>query len=691
MLAEPSPLPSLWHALAQARLANESLSQLEEPTPIEYEDVLVWHIPAAIDHPLRCFVGTPEFYLLSAPTSPAVDLDGVLNWSADPLQPLAYEDGRYRLSQLSTSLTADAAATRPLVLAAVTTPRAPRGTVYLGLRYPASPQDLPSVLSVDLRAVCSASRTITPTKLVLSREGAEALIHRSRPVDRAGAPPHVACRARYYLVGGPLYTPAAIPTDLTPSTSTVYVEAAWDVPTGQLAEPLHIGGPPLSAHVTLDVFSFPGQIDRETHAVLEGLLGELQYLMIWNGILQGYLDWPTVPGDPGKQAAGAVSPAFVTRVDHFFSELAPEDGRDMDKDIPATVGPGEEADPNLPDLFYQLPARKDQDFTERFWQLCQTAQSQADLTEAISALAEHLEAGKLKLVVDKANPSSLARVIRDFIKLSQMETVPDYQEQRDRLASTLDYWMEQPLEILVEIGLYKLRLDYCFHLIGHHFATHQQLEYYLDGQVSHAEQLTRLRQLHRCLEVWALIKVQVHLFPYESLRQIVGALLTFFSRPSGGEDRSDAVDESDGAEDDESQETTRDPRIDRPLRLRIVMPRFSNGTNTMMENLVTSHDFTEWSVVYRQGGSPAGSNAACRSSQTHFFLTKDTSILPRAPQVADASDNENPDLHLSPFSNLLHDNLAEAPAGLETDEDLGLAMGSGMVGRYLLLQAIVGE
>lgn len=47
-----------------------------------------------------------------------------------------------------------------------------------------------------------------------------------------------------------------------------------------------------------------------------------------------------------------------------------------------------------------------------------------------------------------------------------MQTAPDFDEQKEAISRTFDYWLEQPLEVMVEIGIWKLKRDFCFYLIG---------------------------------------------------------------------------------------------------------------------------------------------------------------------------------------------------------------------------------
>ncbi|RUP50336.1 hypothetical protein BC936DRAFT_139596 [Jimgerdemannia flammicorona] len=118
------------------------------------------------------------------------------------------------------------------------------------------------------------------------------------------------------------------------------------------------------------------------------------------------------------------------------------------------------------DAFSTLSTRKDLDFTERFWKFCQNAQNQDDLIDALTAVIEELETGRLRPMIHKENHSNLGNLIRDCIKLTLLQTTADHDEQRETIGRAFDYWLASPLECLCEVGMFKLRRDYCFYLVG---------------------------------------------------------------------------------------------------------------------------------------------------------------------------------------------------------------------------------
>jgi hypothetical protein len=78
----------------------------------------------------------------------------------------------------------------------------------------------------------------------------------------------------------------------------------------------------------------------------------------------------------------------------------------------------------------------------------------------------------------------MANLIRDCLKVASMQTSSDYHEQKESLSRQFDYWLGDStedsadggkeaiiipgLELLVEVGLSKIRRDYGHWLIGKH-------------------------------------------------------------------------------------------------------------------------------------------------------------------------------------------------------------------------------
>ncbi|KAJ1965901.1 hypothetical protein IWQ62_002555 [Dispira parvispora] len=649
MLAASDP-NSLWQAIAQAHNHSTQVWETGTLVGVTAGNYQAWFVPASVEHSFRRVlnINAPITLLTQAPepladsASSTLDLHfyhnvvvgtphselAALSSSSSrkpssreyqlplhnrTLRPLPKQRARSGLSQLNLELSrrqGRAPSEIPLgwVFVLVEHPQRDLGPLVYGAYYGKHTDGPTRMCSLDYYGICQPQLTRPVRRAVWSMADVEHLI-RTRQQGMKTSQLH--CKARYELLGDSLrYSPAFFETagsdsgtvnqvDTIQERSWVYFGAQWTVslqtnPTSMATTVIQ--PPPLSAHAALDILCVPGVVDQLSYPALQGLSSELQYLMVWSEILQGTMEWPDM-NDPHEMEPGT---DFQARVDEFLHQMVHQGNRTLEASHTPTNGDREEG--IIDDMLLNFPARQEFDFTERFWSLCQRAQTLSDLTGAMSALAETLTEGVLHPVINKSNRSALAQVVRDFTRLVQMETVADYQEQKERLSNVLEYWVEQPLEILVEVGLYKLQMDHYFYLVGSHVATHQQLEWFLDSSLALPEQIRRLQLLHRCLEVWYLVKTHTHLFPYETLRAVMNQTLTFFrTHPDAVETSGD---DSDSVQEGES--SLGHAWINRPLRLHVPLPRYSNGTSTMIESLVATYDMYEWQAILTPESTSTG-------------------------------------------------------------------------------------
>ncbi|KAJ1659166.1 hypothetical protein IWQ61_001719 [Dispira simplex] len=677
MLVTSDP-SSLWQAIALARNHNTQVSETDMLVGVTVGDYQAWFVPASVEHPFRRALNTDtSITLLTQAPEPLVDstsstLDlqychnlvvgaphsemGKLSSSAQSLlkpsnrkyqlplrsralRPLPKHCARSGLSRLNLELTRQQDQTQsgvPLgwVFVLVEHPQRDLGPLVYGAYYEEHTKGPARMCSLDYRGICQPQLTHPICRAVWSIADVERLIQTHQ---QGMAAPQLHCKARYELLGDSLrYSPATFEAaesdnetlnqvDTAQERSWVYFGAQWTVslqanPTSMATR--IIQPPPLSAHAALDILCVPGVVDHFSYPALRGLSSELQYLMVWNEILQGTMEWPDM-NDPAEMDPGT---DFQVRVDEFLHQIVHQGNRPSEVSHIPTDGDKEEG--IMDNMLFNFPIRQEFDFTERFWSLCQRAQTLSDLIGAMSVLAETLTEGALHPVINKSNRSALAQVVRDFTRLAQMETVVDYQEQKERLSNVLEYWVEQPLEILVEVGLYKLQMDHYFYLVGSHVATHQQLEWFLDSSLVLPEQIRRLQLFHRCLEVWYLVKTHTHLFPYETLRVVMNQTLTFYrTHPDAIETSGD--DDGHGNSVHEGDASSRHAWINRPLRLHVPLPRYSNGTSTMIESLVATYDMHEWQAILTSESAPIGfsnssplSTPASADTSYQWTLTK---------------------------------------------------------------------
>lgn len=406
------------------------------------------------------------------------------------------------------------------------------------------------------------------------------------------------------------------------SSSTITMEVTFE----GLHEPLC--PPPSSSNVVLKIRACPGTQDPENHTATSHLLKELKKLEVWDQIRRTG-EW--VPEGGSSSNNGKEAP-LSTRVDAFLENIKLEggscvvetsqDGHNLD-----TRGGHGGAGANMVDLdsLDTLPERKDMDFVERVWKFVQAAHHLEDLTDALTGIIEELETGRLLPMVSKSNHTTFANVIRDLLKLHQLQTVADIKEQKESISRMFDYWLESPLDILVEAGISKLRRDYCHYLLGNDLANYNQLDAFLDASLDLTQQIRNLTRLHRVLELWCLVKNNILSIPYETLRGLVQAALEEFRKEAV---QSSAINYDDDAQDDE-QNSANSSIVDRRVVYYVSLPKFAGGTGKVVGSLVRSFQPTVWSLALTDavsstaGATTTTSNTALNRVRMITYLKED--------------------------------------------------------------------
>ncbi|KAJ3300411.1 hypothetical protein HK104_000925 [Borealophlyctis nickersoniae] len=349
-------------------------------------------------------------------------------------------------------------------------------------------------------------------------------------------PQHPQCRisATYEMAHDNLLKVSDAPT------SSIVLDFTWRG-VRELLDP-----PPSSAHIFMKIRNVYGEADCENQIPTSAIRAELEQLSKWDRILAGD-NWPDI-ADEERTAS-----SLAATVDAFLNQIKQE-------------GPTVEMEEPVETAFdfiasSPLPARPDMDFTERFWKFAQGAVNRADLVDALTAVIEELETGRLQPPVNKANHSAFANVIRDCFKLVRLQTSADYDDQKEAIGRIFDYWLEQPMEVMVGIGISKLKRDYCHYLIGNEVASWDRLEPFLDETLPLEEQVLHLRRLHRVFELWSLLRFNVLHMPHEVLRIIIQAALEQYHK--------DALQSAEGGSHVSSPEAT--------LVYRVAVPRYLSG------------------------------------------------------------------------------------------------------------------
>ncbi|CAG8474402.1 6956_t:CDS:10 [Paraglomus brasilianum] len=338
--------------------------------------------------------------------------------------------------------------------------------------------------------------------------------------------------------------------DLKESLSTITLEICWQ----DIHQPL--SPPPSLAAVSLPTY---------------GLLVELTRLIKWYLAAFSGDDWGTNVTESMDETVNGI--AQTVRV--FLEDVRFEG---------SVSNIGDETTTSF--MSFQnssLMQRKDLDFTEKLWNFCQGAKNHTDLVAALAVVFEELEAGKLQPTCHKDNHSSFANTIRECLKLARIQTSTDYNDVKEHIHDIFNFWLGQPLECMIEIGLFKLKRDYCYHLIGNDLVTWSELEPFLDATQQLSEQIERLRQLHRIVETWSFVKRALPQVPYESMRNLIQTLVDYYKRFP--------VDE------------INNPRVQTPLSCTVYLPKYSSATEKLITDLFKSKETilpTYWEMSIKE-------------------------------------------------------------------------------------------
>lgn len=130
--------------------------------------------------------------------------------------------------------------------------------------------------------------------------------------------------------------------------------------------------------------------------------------------------------------------------------------------------------------------RKDQDFTDKLWNVLIGCTSYSELIDCLDFMLLELRSKNLQPLVHKTNKTRIAEIVRNSYTnefcFPEMEGL-------------------LPLKLLIEIGIEKLRNDYVSILMANELTTADQLLYYTDRTCTLLEKMERLEKLHSVYEL----------------------------------------------------------------------------------------------------------------------------------------------------------------------------------------------
>ncbi|XP_075391927.1 protein zwilch homolog [Tenrec ecaudatus] len=269
--------------------------------------------------------------------------------------------------------------------------------------------------------------------------------------------------AQYELFKSTLDDPAS-----ASPTTVITLDLSW----GPVDDILEI--PPLSSTATLNIKVESG----ETRSPLKNLHRQLTFLLaLADGLKTGVSEWP----EPQEvKSAVELVQEFLNDLNKLdaFCDSTVKDTEAVKRDSAAAV------ECSIERIFI---ARGDLDFAEQLWcRMSSSVVSYQDLVKCFTLIIQSLQRGDIQPWLHSGSSSLLSKLIHQSYH-GTMDTVS--------LRGTI------PVQMLLEIGLDKLKKDYISFFIGQELASLNHLEYFISPSVDIQEQVHRVQKLHHIQEI----------------------------------------------------------------------------------------------------------------------------------------------------------------------------------------------
>ncbi|NXW65158.1 ZWILC protein, partial [Eurystomus gularis] len=286
---------------------------------------------------------------------------------------------------------------------------------------------------------------------------------------------------------------AAIEDTMAESESNIYVDITWNSVEKILETP------PLTSAATLNITLELG----DPRSPVFQLYRELQFLLVLaEGLKTGVTEWP----EP------LVSEPAVGLVQEFLTDLKKLDGYCLsgNKNETEKIKCDTAAvDSSLKSIFSE---RGDLDFAEQLWCKMRSVGSYQELVECFTLIIKSLEHGEIQPWIHQGSSSLLSKLIQQSYH-GKMEVVS--------LSGIT------PIQMLLEIGLDKMKKDYVSFFIGQELATLTYLDYFIATSVDLQEQVHRVQKLHHMLEIMVNCTVFLQ-FKHENLFPLTQICMKYY-------------------------------------------------------------------------------------------------------------------------------------------------------------------
>ncbi|NXN75282.1 ZWILC protein, partial [Himantopus himantopus] len=289
---------------------------------------------------------------------------------------------------------------------------------------------------------------------------------------------------------------AAIEDTIVESESNIYVDITWNTVNKILETP------PLISAATLNITLESG----DPRSPVYQLYRELQFLLaLAESLKTGVTEWP----EPlESESAVELVQEFLTDLKNKLDRFCmPENKNETEKIKSDTAA----VDSSIKSIFSE---RGDLDFAEQLWckMRSKCVSSYQELIECFTLIIKSLEHGEIQPWIHQGSSSLLSKLIKQSYH-GKIEVVS---------LSGLT-----PIQMLLEIGLDKMKKDYVSFFIVKSGSCLLFQDYFISTSVDLQEQVHRVQKLHHMLEIMASCTVLLQ-FKHENLFPLTQICMKYY-------------------------------------------------------------------------------------------------------------------------------------------------------------------
>ncbi|XP_006812045.1 protein zwilch homolog [Saccoglossus kowalevskii] len=298
-----------------------------------------------------------------------------------------------------------------------------------------------------------------------------------------------------YDIFGSLALDLSVSSGNAGNCSSLVIDCSWDSVTNVLQVPS------VNATATVHVKVVPG----DQRSIIHPMYRELcTVLNIYKGLQTGEIQWARMTSEDEEDN-------LTEQVRRYIDELK-KGVKYKSKEQPRLEESSKEKD--FESLLHNqmMPEREDLDFTEQLWNILCNAGSYKEVIESLGIIHSALQCGDIQPMVHRSNQTLLAKEVR----LSYQGKV------ENRKVDT-----SQPLELLVELGVDKIRRDYTTYFVGGKLIMMNELDFYTSTAIPIEDQIERVQRFYNVLELTVGSQAFLKL-PQPNQRSLIRQSLKFY-------------------------------------------------------------------------------------------------------------------------------------------------------------------